>query len=274
VIDSSGTSGQRIAADFDARAPRYNQNRWHREVAGQLVTRCALTPGQRVLDAATGTGFAALAAARVVGPTGLVIGVDISAGMLSEAGRAAEAERLPGLAWHQGDASRLPDDWQARFDVVTCAAGLLYMDVARALAEWRRVLKPGGRVAFSSMATRSPPAGALFRDCAAESGVRLGDPSAPLGSARACRAALLHAGFVAVDVETGTVRVDAGDHALAWESNLRSAGHAAVQGLAAADLDALRQRYLSALERASRHDLAALEAATVLYASGRRPRAD
>jgi hypothetical protein len=121
------------------------------------------------------------------------------------------------------------------------------------------------------MAAGSPPAGALFRDCAAEFGVKLDDPSAALGSAVACRAALLHAGFVAVEVETGTVRLDAGDHALAWESNLRSAGHAAVQGLSATELDALRQRYLSALERASRLDRAALEVATAMYASGRCP---
>jgi ubiquinone/menaquinone biosynthesis C-methylase UbiE len=260
----------RIAADFDARASRYNLNRWHREVAEQLVARCALTPREHVLDAATGTGFAALAAARVVGPTGLVIGVDVSPGMLSEASRGADAGRLTGLTWHRGDATRLPADWQARFDVVTCAAGLLYMDVARALAEWRRVLKGGGRVAFTSMAAGSPPAGAVFRACAAKFGVRLEDPSAALGSVAACREALRHGGFDDIRVEEGTVRLGVDDHALAWESNLRSVGHAAVLRLSQSDLEALQKRYIAALERASRESPETVGTAAVLYALGRR----
>lgn len=260
----------RIAADFDARASRYNLNRWHREVAEQLIAQCALTPGQHVLDAATGTGFAALAAARVVGSTGLVVGVDVSAGMLSEARRAAGAARLTMPTWHRGDATRLPADWQARFDVVTCAAGLLYMDVARALAEWRRVLRGGGRVAFTSMAAGSPPAGAVFRACAAQFGVRLEDPSAALGSVTACRDALRRAGFEDIGVEVGAVQLDADDHALAWESNLRSAGHAAVRTLPPSDLDALRERYVTALERAWRASPETFGSAVVLYALGRK----
>lgn len=260
----------RIAADFDARASRYNLNRWHRVVAEQLIARCALTPGQHVLDAATGTGFAALAAARVVGSTGLVVGVDVSAGMLNEARKGAEAAGLTQFAWHKGDAARLADDWQARFDVVTCVAGLLYMDAARALTEWRRVLKPGGRVAFTSMAAGSPPAGAIFRACAAQFGVRLEDPSAALGSVTACRDALRRAGFEDIGVEVGAVQLEADDHALAWESNLRSAGHAAVRTLPPADLEALRDRYVTALERASRESPETFGTAVVLYAVGRR----
>lgn len=260
----------RIAADFDARAPRYNGSRWHRVVAEQLIARCALTPGQHVLDAATGTGFAALAAARVVGSTGLVAGVDVSPGMLSEARREAGAARLTVPTWHLGDAMRLPADWRARFDVVTCAAGLLYMDVARALAEWRRVLKGGGRVAFTSMAAGSPHAGAVFRACAAQFGVQLEDPSAALGSVVACRDALRRAGFDDISVEVGAVQLEADDHALAWESHLRSAGHAAVRTLPPADLDALRDRYVTALERASRESPETFGTAVVLYAVGRR----
>ena len=262
----------RIATDFDARASRYNGNRWHRVVAERLIACCALRPGEHVLDAATGTGFAALAAAHAVGPIGLVIGVDVSAGMLSEARKSAASERLTQIEWHRGDATRLPAAWEARFDVVTCAAGLLYMDVAVALREWRRVLQPGGRVGFTTMAAGSPPAGAVFRACAAEFGARLEDPSATLGSPDSCRATLLRAGFEDVRVEIGTVRLDAGDHTLAWESNLRSAGHAAVHALVQSDLDALRVRYEAALARASRESPQTIGTSTVLYALGRRLR--
>lgn len=79
-----------IAESFDARAAAYAFSGWHRRAAERLVALCALRPGDRVLDAATGTGFAALAAARVVGPEGRVVGVDISPGMLRQA-RAAVA---------------------------------------------------------------------------------------------------------------------------------------------------------------------------------------
>ncbi len=260
----------RIAADFDARAKSYNDNRWHRILAEQLVARCGLAAGQRVLDAATGTGFAALAAARAVGREGAVIGVDISRGMLAEARRAAGARDLAHLEWHAADATRLPDDWESRFDVVTCVAGLLYMDVAAALGEWRRVLRPGGRVAFTSMAAGSPPAGELFRQCAAHFGVQLEDPSAALGTPEACRMALANAGFADVAVESGTVRFGAVDHALAWESNMRSAGHAAVRQLPEGALEKLRSRYERALEHESRERQEAFETATVLYVIGRR----
>jgi ubiquinone/menaquinone biosynthesis C-methylase UbiE len=78
------TRREEIAATFDRRAPGYRDSDWHRASAERLVDLCDLKPGDRVLDAGTGTGFAALHAARKVGPGGRVVGVDISQGMLSE----------------------------------------------------------------------------------------------------------------------------------------------------------------------------------------------
>lgn len=71
-----------IAATFDTRAGSYAKNDWHRRCAERLVALCDLPVGCRVLDACTGTGFAALAAAQAVGPEGRVYGVDVSDGML------------------------------------------------------------------------------------------------------------------------------------------------------------------------------------------------
>ena len=73
---------EEIAATFDLRARGYRDSDWHRASAERLVDLCGLKAADRVLDAGTGTGFAALHAARQVGSQGgAVVGVDLSQGM-------------------------------------------------------------------------------------------------------------------------------------------------------------------------------------------------
>lgn len=260
-----------IASTFDARAANYSRNDWHRRCAERLVELCRLRRGAHVLDAGTGTGFAALAAARRVGDDGRVVGVDVSAGMLREARAAASAGALSNVEFQEADATRLSDFAADSFDAVTCAAALLYMPVAEALRAWRRVLKPGGLIAFSSMQAGSPPAGRIFRECAAAYGLALADPSAPLGTSAACRSILEAHGFDVADIVSETIDFSTQDLTLAWESNLRSAAHEPVQTLSAADRAALQRDYLDALARALRDDPAALARAGILYAIGGRP---
>lgn len=161
---------QEVAAIFDARAERYIGDDWHRRYAEQLVTVAPLRPGDRVLDAATGTGFAACAIAKRVGPSGHVLGVDVSRGMLQQAQRVIDAERLTNVELREADAMDLRALAAATFDAVVCAAGLLYMSVADALAAWHRLLTSNGVVAFSTMQTGSPSAGRIFRACAGRFG--------------------------------------------------------------------------------------------------------
>lgn len=258
---------EQIAAAFDSRAANYARNEWHRLAAERLVALGGIRPGDRVLDACTGTGFAALAAARAAGPNGRVVGVDISAGMLEQARLAQAAAAIANVEFVQADASDpalYPDQ---TFDVVTCAAGLLYLPVAAALQAWHRLLKPGGTVAFSTMRAGFPVAGRIFRDCAAEFGVSLTDPSAELGSIEACRDRLQHAGFDGVSIIGETIAFSAQDLSMAWESNVRSARHAAVRNLSPADQERLRLRFADALARA---DAGALGRGGILYAIGRR----
>jgi ubiquinone/menaquinone biosynthesis C-methylase UbiE len=261
---------QRVAADFDVRAANYSRNEWHRIYAEGLIARAAIRSGDRVLDAGTGTGFAAIAVATRVGPTGRVIGVDLSPGMLQQARVAVEAAQLQNVELILGDASDLRGLSSGSFDAVICSAALLYMPVERALAEWRRLLKSGGTLGFSTMRAGSPKAGQLFRDCAADSGVRLIDPSAALGSEAAASAALWQAGFVQNTVVVDRLILTDADLSLAWESNLRSAAHAPVRNLAPAGLDALRARFERALDDMKRSD-PSFAIAEVLYAYGTRP---
>jgi ubiquinone/menaquinone biosynthesis C-methylase UbiE len=102
--------------------------------------------GARVLDVACGTGIVARLVRERVGPSGKVVGVDASAAMIAEARRIA-----PDLDWREGDAQALPLGEAETFDVVICQQGLQFFpDRPRALAEMRRALAPGGRVAVST----------------------------------------------------------------------------------------------------------------------------
>lgn len=100
-----------------------------------------------VVDVATGTGFAAFAALEALDPQ-RVVAVDFSVRMLEQAvGKAATADPDGRIEWWAGAA--VPLDLPAgAADVVLCAYAL-HLIGATALPEWRRVLRPSGRVAFS-----------------------------------------------------------------------------------------------------------------------------
>ncbi len=121
----------------------------HRLWKRQAMERLALRPGDRVLDVATGTGDLAIAAAAAVGPAGQVVGVDSCVPMLEVARRREHGA----VEFHEGDAMdlRWPD---ASFDVVTIGFGLRNVaDRALALREFRRVLRPGGRLMVLDFST-------------------------------------------------------------------------------------------------------------------------
>lgn len=250
---------------FDARADDYPRSDWHLWYAERLVALAAPVPGMRVLDAATGTGFAARAIARAVGPSGRVVGVDISAAMLAMTGSA------DGIEYLNADATRLDQFADESFDVVLCSAGLLYMPVRAALTEWRRLLVPGGLVGFSTMRQGSPIGGRLFREQAAAFGLSLADPAAPLGSVERCHAVMREAGFVPADVVAGTVRFSKADLDGAWEAHIRTPRYDSVNNLPAEHLADFRDRYTAALADAIDGDPDGALEADVLYAFGRKP---
>ena len=77
---------QDIATVYDRRQETYDQGKsgaWHQELACRLVQCANLQWGQQVLDLATGTGMVAIAAAKKVGSSGKVVGVDISSGKIT-----------------------------------------------------------------------------------------------------------------------------------------------------------------------------------------------
>ena len=126
--------------------------------AAPVVDAAELRAGERVLDVACGTGVAARLAARQVGTAATVVGIDGHPGML-EVARATDPTD-PGIRWELGSAESLPFP-DASFDAVVCSLGLQFFgDKAAALAQMRRVLAPGGRVAVGV----AGPTPALFED--------------------------------------------------------------------------------------------------------------
>ena len=115
-----------------------------------------LVPGDGVLDIACGTGNFTRDFARVVGPTGLAVGLDASPTMLARA--VDDTGGMEQVAYVRGDAQNLPFRDQS-FDAVCCFAALhLFADPMKALDSITRVLTAGGRVAiFTSCRGRSAP---------------------------------------------------------------------------------------------------------------------
>jgi ubiquinone/menaquinone biosynthesis C-methylase UbiE len=107
-----------------------------------------LTPGDGVLDVACGPGNFTREFARVVGPTGLAVGIDASPTMLARAVRDTPAAEYDNVAYVKGDAVELPFR-DASFDAVCCFAALhMFAEPFTALDHFARVLTPGGRVAI------------------------------------------------------------------------------------------------------------------------------
>jgi arsenite methyltransferase len=115
-----------------------------------------LGAGEKVVDVGSGAGIDSLIAARMVGPAGRVIGVDMTPAMLQKATRAAETAGFDNVQFRDGTAEALPveDRWA---DVVISNGVLnLLPDKNAGLTEMARVLKPGGRLQIGDILVQHP----------------------------------------------------------------------------------------------------------------------
>jgi demethylmenaquinone methyltransferase/2-methoxy-6-polyprenyl-1,4-benzoquinol methylase len=149
-----------VTALFDASARSYerfgkvmslgSEQRYRR----QALARAGLRPGMKLLDVATGTGLLLRAASRIVREPDAVVGLDPNTSMLREARRATVGPLV------QGRAEELPFR-DATFDLLSMGYALRHVTALEAaFGEYRRVLKPGGRLLMLEI---SRPRAALTR---------------------------------------------------------------------------------------------------------------
>ena len=181
-------------------------------VRERMIGDLAPRPGDTVLELAAGAGDTGFAAAAIAGERGRLISTDFSPAMVQVARRHAAELGLGNVDHRVMDAERIELDTDS-VDGVLCRFGYMLMpDPAAALAETRRVLRPGGRLALAvwSAPERNPWATIGFGLLAERGHLPPPDPGAPgpfaMASEERTRALLAGAGFAAVRTEEMPVR--------------------------------------------------------------------
>lgn len=243
-----------IAALFDLLADGYDRAalRFFPFTADRVAQRLAPGRGDKVLDVATGTGAVAVAVAqRLQG--GRVMAIDVSERMLDRAYANVRRMALHNVDLHPMDAVAL-EFRDGYFDALTCSFGLFFLaDMPAALHEWRRVLRPGGRIILTAFAADAfQPFAAMFCERLAACGgpsltpqdfswQRLAGPGTLDGLLEA-------AGFEAVDSSTEQLGYRLQSAEEWWEILWNSGFRAYLAGLDAEALDRFRQLHLQQVD--------------------------
>ncbi|GAB2595829.1 hypothetical protein GCM10027168_30640 [Streptomyces capparidis] len=217
-----------LARLFDRSAPTYERVgvEHFADLGRRLVAHAGLTEGQRVLDVGCGTGAVLVPAARAVGLRGEAVGIDLSPGMAERAREEVARHGLGNARVVVGDAETVTADGvpgaPASFDAVLAGICLFFFPRPRAaLARYRELLRPGGRVAVSWWGRPDPRWDPVFAAGApygrGPSSHTLPEDS-PFRSVDALHRALTEAGFTGVRTheEDSVTRFENADQWWRW----------------------------------------------------------
>jgi arsenite methyltransferase len=141
---------------------------------GNPVAIASLQPGQTVLDLGSGAGFDSFLAARAVGPSGTVIGVDMTREMLAKARENAKKHGFSNVEFCLGEIEALPVADQSVDVIISNCVINLSPEKPRVFAEAYRVLKPGGRLAVADIVATATLPDEIRGDWAAYTGCMAG----------------------------------------------------------------------------------------------------
>jgi ubiquinone/menaquinone biosynthesis C-methylase UbiE len=221
----------------------------------QLADRLNLRPGDHVLDIATGTGAFATAAAQRIRPGGRAQAVDLTESMLNKAEANVTKMALDNIDFHVMDAEHL-EFRSGYFDAIGCSFGLFFLkDMLAALRDWFRLLKPGGRIMFTSFAPTAlqPMTTMLFEDLRAV-GLELADNETGSSAGRLptqefCCSLLEDAGYSNVASESTQLGFHLGKAEDWWEVVWNAGLRGYLERLQPEQLAALRARHLPRIEK-------------------------
>jgi ubiquinone/menaquinone biosynthesis C-methylase UbiE len=192
-------------------------------VSEWMIKKLNPQPGDTVLELAAGLGDTGLMAARLVGEAGRVIITDFAPEMVAAARRRAQEMDVHNAEFRVLDAERM-DLETDNVDGVLCRWGyMLMIDPAAAFAETRRVLRPGGRLAFSVWATRerNPALSLAGKVLVAQGHIPPPDPEAPgafaMADAGHVRQFVVGAGFAEPEIEEVYFRWTFADQDAYWQ---------------------------------------------------------
>lgn len=242
----------RVIPVFDLVAAGYDDPalRFFPFCADRLIARLNPPPGAKLLDVATGTGACALAAAQAVGGQGRVVAIDLAEAMLERLQEKILKFGIGNIDLHVMDAQKL-DFRRDYFDFVVCSFGIFFLpDMSAALKEWMRVVKPGGRVVFTTFGKtafqpmmelfirRLQSYGILSPDEAKPAGMRLADPAR-------CRELLENAGLRQVEVTTEQFGYHLKDESQWWDVLWNSGTRGWIEQIPPARREAFKAEHLA-----------------------------
>ena len=221
------TARQQSKAAWSAVAPGWYAQReelWKasRPVSEWMIRKLDPQSGDTVLELAAGLADTGLMAARLVGEAGRVIVTDFTPEMVAAARRRAEELDVHNAEFRVLDAERMDLETDSVDGVLCRRAYMLMIDPQAAFPETRRVLRPGGRLAFSVWAARERnPALSLLGTVLVELGhIPPPDPEAPgafaMADPRRIRELVVGAGFTEPEIEEVSFRLPFADREAYW----------------------------------------------------------